>query len=461
MVDLLIYEDYTPRLLGSVKSTRMEKTMIKKKSLLRTCVIGAAVLFVCCFATATQANTIYVGNCHTNSYATITLALAAAVPGTVIDVCPGYYAEQVTISGAGFDNITLQGIAYTHNGTTEDSAVIIPPSGGLVQNGTVLDSDEPGPALAQVLVQNASGVTIKNITVDAQSSQTCGSGNIIGIYYENASGTVTGSAARNQIENDPNSYGDQCGWGIAAESNGAQTLTVTNSSVHNFQKNGIVARGTNSAGLTLVATGNTVIGIGPVPTDAGQNGIEIAFGATGTVKSNYVADVLNPSTNGATGILLYATTGSPVVELNTVESSDTGIAVVFDGSFGGGGTGATISTNHIGGTQTLDAIDLCSASETADSNVIYNATNSGIHLDDSCTGGGTNSTVKTNTINEACAGILSGPSASGNTTTPNTYYNNGYEQLTGTDACTLPSGPNNLAKGKAAQAPKKAGKARP
>ena len=79
--------------------------MIKKKSLLRTCVIAAAVLIVCCFAQATQATTIYVGTCKTgpNVYATITLALAHATPGTIIDVCPGYYAEQVTISGAGFD----------------------------------------------------------------------------------------------------------------------------------------------------------------------------------------------------------------------------------------------------------------------------------------------------------------------------------------------------------------------
>lgn len=436
--------------------------MIKKKSLLRTCVTVAAVLIVCCFAQATQASTVYVGSCHTGSYSTITLALAAAAANpaiTVIDVCPGYYAEQVTINLTG---ITLQGVVYTHNGTTEDAAVIIPPSGGLVQNGTVIDSDEPGAALAQILVQNATDVTIKNIVVDAQSSQTCGSGNIIGIYYENASGTVTNSTARNQIENNVNDYGDQCGWGIAAESSGTQTLTVTNSSVHNFQKNGIVARGTNSAGLTLVATGNTVTGIGPVPTDAGQNGIEIAFGATGTVKSNYVADVLNPSTNGATGILLYATTGSPVVELNTIESADTGISIDFDGSYGGGGANATISTNHIGGTQTLDAIDLCGASETADSNVIYNATNSGVHLDDGCTGGGTNSTVKSNTFSDACAGILSGSGASGNTTTPNTYYNDGYEQLTGTDTCTLPSGPTSNVKGKSeGQTAKKAGKARP
>ena len=434
--------------------------MIKKKSLLRTCVVIAAVLMVCCFATATQANTIYVGSCHTNSYATITLALANATTGTIIDVCPGYYAEQVTITLQG---ITLQGISYAHNGTTEDAAVIIPPSGGLVQNGTVLDTDEPGPALAQILVQGVTGVTISHIIVDGQSSQTCGGGNIIGIYYENASGTVTDSVARNQIENNANDYGDQCGWGIAAESAGnAPLFTVTNNPVHNFQKNGIVVRGDNTTGPNLVATANTVTGIGAVATDGGQNGIEIAFGATGTVKSNFVADVLNPSQSAATGILLYATSGSPIVEINTIESANTGIGIDYDSTYGGGGSGATISSNHIGGTQVLDAIDLCGASEIAQSNLIYNAGNSGIHLDDGCVNGGTGSTVKSNTISDSCAGVLSGPSASGNTTTPNTYFNDGYEQLTGTDACTLPSGPLNNVKGKSeGQSAKKAGKARP
>jgi len=435
--------------------------MIKKNTLLRTCVTVAAVLIVCLFAQATQASTVYVGTCHAGvQYTTITLALAAAAANsniTTIDVCPGYYAEQVTIT---LDGITLQGIPFTSEGQTTDAAVIIPPSGGLVQNGTVLDTDEPGPALAQILVQNATGVTIKNIVVDAQASQTCGSGNIIGIYYENSSGTVTNSTARNQIENNVNDYGVQCGWGIAAESAGsAPTFAVTNSSVHNFQKNGIVVRGDNTTGPVLTATGNTVIGIGPVPTDAGQNGIEIAFGATGSVKSNYVADVLNPSTNGATGILLYASTGSPVVETNTVESSDTGIAIVHDPGFGGGGSGATINSNHIGGTQTLDGIDLCGATETAKSNIIYNATQSGIHLDDTCGGGsGSGDTVTGNTVSEACAGLLLG-TGSPNTTAPNTYFNDGYETQPG-DACTLPSGPNNLAKS-SGQSTKKAGKHRP
>ena len=418
-----------------------------RKKLLRTTMIVAAGLFTCVASPKVQAaTTLWVGGCHAGSYPTIGAALAVATPGTTINVCPGYYAEQVTIT---LDNLTLNGVPTTSMGETTDSAVIIPPSGGMVANGSIFDLNVgPTTAAAQILVENATAVTISHITVDAQGSQSCNSGILIGIYYQNSTGTVTNSAARNQITS---TQGDQCGWGIATESNsGSPLLTVSNSSVHNFQKNGIVARGINSSGPTLTATGNTVIGSGTVAAgDAAQNGIEIAFGATGTVTGNYVADVLYPNTSaGGTGILFYATGGTPKATTNVVESSNVGIGIYTDSSYGGGGTGATINSNHIGGTQMFDGIDLCGNDEIAESNIIYNSANSGVHLDDACgSGSGSNSTVKSNTINESCAGILTGTGTSVDTIAPNTYSNVAYETLAG-DSCTLPAGPINNVVGK-------------
>ena len=77
---------------------------------------------------------------------------------------------------------------------------------------------KPGPALPQIYVNGATGVTISHITVDGQSNQSCSIGILIGIYYQDATGTVTDSTARNQNEGPGN--GDQCGWGIATESDG-------------------------------------------------------------------------------------------------------------------------------------------------------------------------------------------------------------------------------------------------
>jgi hypothetical protein len=424
-----------------------------RQKLLRTTMIVAAGL-VTCFATPrAQATTLYVGSCHTGSYSTITEALAAVTQtGTVIDVCPGYYPEQVFISGSQFNGLTLQGIPYTHDGATTDAAVVLPPAGGLVTMGTLIDPDEPGPALPQIWVNGVSGVTISHIVVDAQNTQTCGSGNLIGIYFQEASGTVANSVTRNQAE--PSNNGDQCGWGVAAESD-SQTfsLTVSNTSVHNFQKNGIVVRGTGTTGPVLTATGNTVIGVGVVPGYAAQNGIEVAFGATGSVKSNYVADMLySDNTSNGTGILFYSTSGiTPTASTNVVDSANVGI-----GSYSS--NGATITSNHIGGSQMLDGIDLCSSGETAKANIIYYSTTAGINLaSTACGSDATGATVTGNTINEACAGVLTG-TGSGNTTTPNTDLNVFTEVESG-GTCTPPSTPSNSLK--AASQTERTGKVRP
>ena len=61
-------------------------------------------------------------------YATISEAVTAASSGATIDVCPGTYPEQVTIS----KNLTLRGIK---NGTLYAPTIVVP-SGGLAVNGT-------------------------------------------------------------------------------------------------------------------------------------------------------------------------------------------------------------------------------------------------------------------------------------------------------------------------------------
>jgi hypothetical protein len=92
-----------------------------------------------------------------------------------------------------------------------------------------------------------------------------------------------------------------------------------------------------------------------------------------------------------------------------------------------------VSTTHL-----YDGIDLCSNNNVATSNIINGADESGVHVDDTCTGASTGNIVQKNTINSACAGVLSGP-ASGSTISPNTYYNTINIQVTGSDTCI--SGP--------------------
>ena len=98
---------------------------------------------------------IVVGYCIAGTqYPTIQAAVNAAPSGAVIEVCPGGYPEQVLIEKP----LTLQGIIATG----DEGAFILPPSGGLVVNA-------PG-TIAQILVENTTGVTITNLIVDGQNA---------------------------------------------------------------------------------------------------------------------------------------------------------------------------------------------------------------------------------------------------------------------------------------------------
>jgi hypothetical protein len=156
----------------------------------------------------------------------------------------------------------------------------------------------------------------------------------VGILYQNASGTVKHIATRNQwigaSEGDIGSNGCQTGLGIFVQSgnSGTSTVTVTNSSVHDYQKNGITG---NEVGTTLTVTNSDVVGQGAT-NGAAENGIQIGFGAAGSVTGSLVIDdVWAPDTNtdtgdAAAGILLFDTAaGKTTVKSNTVGNTQFGM----------------------------------------------------------------------------------------------------------------------------------------
>ena len=115
------------------------------------------------------------------------------------------------------------------------------------------------PIAAIVLVKEAKGVTLTNLTVDGADNVLGGCGpNLVGIFYRNASGKVEADAVRN-IRLGPasaNLGGCQSGIGIFAQSGtgpgSPSKLTVIGSTVHDYQKTGIVG---NEAGTELTANG--------------------------------------------------------------------------------------------------------------------------------------------------------------------------------------------------------------
>ena len=413
-------------------------------------VSGLALALANCVAVSANAATVFVGVCGGPSYPTIQAAVTAAPAGSTIYVCPGSYPEQVSIN----KRLTLQGVA---SGPL-NQAVVTAPAGGIVANTVSLATGDP--IAAQVWVHDTTAVTIENLTVDGAGNGIAACApNLIGVYYQDASGVVNNVVARNQTSGVTSPLnGCQWGEGIFVQSGistvtgkaGTSTVTVRNSSVHDFQKNGITG---NEVGTKLTVNSNEVRGQGPT-NGAAENGIQLGFGATGRVGGNTVIDEIwapdtsSDSGDAASGILIFDVADASVLN-NHVGNTQFGIAVVGDTT--GVADDATITGNTLDGTLIFDGIEVCGSSGgTITGNVVSGSSQSGVHLDGTCTGvtsGGT--TVTGNTINEACAGILDG--TAGNTTSPDTFFNTTNTVLDG-DVC--PAAGNDVSRPQIASAAK-------
>ncbi|HKM48783.1 MAG TPA: right-handed parallel beta-helix repeat-containing protein, partial [Terriglobales bacterium] len=201
------------------------------------------------------ATTYEVGTCIPSlpKFTTIQLAVSSVAPGSIIEVCPGTYFEQVTIS----QPLTLKGVRSSN----EDRPVIAPPPNGLAINVTSITGAK---VAAQVLVQNLGpigNVILTGITVDGAIAEVPGCSStafLAGIFYASGtSGTINEMTTRKQQL-------PSCGYGIWVENGpGAkQSVTVENNSVHDVSWEGIFAY-SNQTPSTLAATikGNFVNGL--------------------------------------------------------------------------------------------------------------------------------------------------------------------------------------------------------
>lgn len=365
-------------------------------------------------APAFAATTVEVGSCLTGlvQFPAIQDAVNQSPAGTIIDVCPGIYPEQVSIN----KNLTIKGVADPNS--NQDAAIIVSPSGGVVANASSLSSGQP--IAAQILVTSpATSVTLSGLTVDGAGNNLpdC-SVDLIGVYYQNASGSVTTFAVRNQALA-PALNGCQSGLGVFVQSGGGGTSTVLvqDTSVHNYQKNGITG---NEPGTTLNMVNNAVQGAGVVnPPGAAQNGIQIGFGAKGKATGNTVLDQLYGDINTAisVGVLLYDAAENSNIKVinNNIHNTQTAVGIYTDSSDPTQyGDGVTVQANDIFETLTYDAIDVCTNGNTIKGNTIANSAESAIHFDALCSGGGNNTgnsnTVSSNIMLESgCAGILQDP----------------------------------------------------
>jgi len=375
-----------------------------------------------------MATTVVVGTCKTGvvQYSSIQAAVNGVSPGGTVQVCPGTYYEQVLIT----QSLTLIGV----QAGTAKAAIVMPPSSGLVNNLTAANGV---PFVAQIGVNGAAGVNISDLTVDGTNNQLPDCSAIYGgIVYRNATGTVNQVVTKNQFE--PSSSACFNGYGIWVENDpgvATSNITIENSSVHDFQGGGIVA---HNPGTTVTVTGNAVANTG-VTAGFVQNGIEIGNEATGTVSGNSISDLL--LTNG-----IFTSTGAVVGFGNHGASNITVTKNSFNditGAIAVGGDSTTITSNKIYSSLTgvgVAGIYICSNNNTVKTNTLSFNNPAGVFLDNACGSTATANVVTSNTLNEGCAGILVTPGVSGNTVSPNTFFNINYTQLSGT-TCSPTLGP--------------------
>ncbi len=420
-------------------ASALESTQPKIQTRLLLLVV-VAVLLSSSFA---YSATVVVGSCaNLASYPDIQTAVNSVPAGSIIKVCPNTYAQQIVIT----KNLTLVGVSANGlAGLTAAGAnnpTIVAPTNGVVVNS--YDLYNAFPTAAQILVATPSDATspivvnISNLIIDGSNNQLSGCGtNLVGVYYQNASGTINHVTARYQ-ELDQADFGCQDGLAIYAQSGYSSALatsvTIENSSVHDYDKNGITVDGNE---ITATVSGNYVVGIGATPLTA-QNGIQVSDGAGGKVMNNIVNDDVYVNPEGgpyysASGILLYDSGGTSVKPLTVSGNSvgNTQGAIVAFGDSGGTADYNSITSNKIAttpaaGIYLIDGIDLCGNYNTATGNTIMNASGAGVHIDSSCTeasgGTGNNTTVTNNTVIEACTGVMTG-NGSSNTVSGTTTYN--------------------------------------
>jgi uncharacterized repeat protein (TIGR01451 family) len=271
-------------------------------------------------------------------------ANAAPVPGGPIEVvCAG----------------TLTGTTYTLSANCGDvTGPITVPSFITTVNGaghTISATDiGSGQFNGAILTNGSSGQTmnIENLTVSGPIGgfQVCTiSTNVLfGIRFNDASGLVNNVTVEH-IWQRPNPLSPSCNAGTAIRADNPsapRTVTITHTTVMDYQKNGIDGRG---AGMTMDVSDSA---IGPPNNQEGliaANGLVYVSGATGTAMTNTIlgsGDQQPPGPPGggtdATAVLLFGAQNVTITH-NTITGAKTDIGV----SVTAGSTGNIISFNTI------------------------------------------------------------------------------------------------------------------
>ena len=231
------------------------------------------------------------------------------VTGSTVNVVDGTYTEQVYIT----KSLALEGV------TSPSKPVISAPAAASRTTYSIAESGRLWDPL--VFADGGTGtiaVTVKGFEIDGLGDDPGPSPrSFAGVLFRNID---PGLIQHNDV------HGFTGGWsqgGSGIDVYGISDVTIDGCSVYDYTKTGIVVNGDNGALADPNATiiGNTVTGRGPI-TDTAQNGIQIGFGAGGSITGNTVTGC--SYTGGywaASGILPYMTSGTVQINGNTIREN--------------------------------------------------------------------------------------------------------------------------------------------
>lgn len=355
--------------------------------------------------------------CPTATFTSIQSAVDQASPGDTINVCPGTYVEQVTINEKP-SGITIRGIQVGDSGR-----VLIKPNGIKLVDGFL--------NVAAILISQVENIIIDNISVDMINnnfpSELCANIGLNGIFFVDASGTVTNSAVANVVAKNcivPVVGG--ISYGIAGFSRRGDTVVVEHNTVRNCGQGGVNFFSAGGEDAKVTVRGNNVFGGFPVLGATGNSGI-IAGTNNSVVTDNIITmgrctlSRENCAANPNFGIFVFQEEGI-LVSNNVISEAQTGVALSSNRN-------ARVTNNIILDIDTLDGVDtradlgIPSTGNEISGNIFRN-----MSLDTHSAAVNINTpgnSIFGNTVNDAYAGVLF---VSGDNVGKNTYYNTNITQ---------------------------------